>query len=174
MAYVAAWADYLRFIGKHPSLFPSLGQLLTPASLETSGIHSIASLRVAYERLCDQLERDDPEIGTIKGDVELRAILGEQVSGVGTLRLARVKPQRAITHAIYAAVERSWRADASAADCVRITDAGGPEAAWVGQCPTRPECSDERPVAGRRQHPPRSAPRVSRVRAAQLLLPRPL
>ena len=123
---------HTRALGKHPSLFPSLGQLLTPASLETSGIHSIASLRVAYERLCDQLERDDPEIGTIKGDVELRAILGEQVSGVGTLRLARVKPQRAITHAIYAAVERSWRADASAADCVRITDAGGPEAAWVG------------------------------------------
>ena len=48
-AYVAAWADYLRFIGKHPSLFPSLSQLLAPTSLETSGIHSIASLRDACE-----------------------------------------------------------------------------------------------------------------------------
>jgi hypothetical protein len=61
------------------------------------------------------------------------------MSGVGTLSLARPKPQRALTHAIQAAAERAWRVDASAADCTRLTDAGGPEAAWVGQCPTRPE-----------------------------------
>eukprot|EP01043_Picozoa_sp_COSAG02_P090529 COSAG02_NODE_27365_length_611_cov_1.244141_1_plen_104_part_01 len=81
-AYVAAWADYLRFVGAHPSLFPSLTELLTPTSLETSGSHSVAALRTAYSSLSDQLDHNDPELGAISGSVELRAILGDQVSGV--------------------------------------------------------------------------------------------
>jgi hypothetical protein len=73
------------------------------------------------------------------GDVEMRAILGEHVSGVESLHLARAKPQRALTHAVLATAERNWRLDASRADCTRLTDASGPESAWVGQCPTRPQ-----------------------------------
>ncbi len=94
-AYVAAWADYLRLVSAHPSLFPSVSQLLTPANLEASGAPSIVALRTAYSCLADQFDRDDPELGAISGSIELRAILGDQVSGVGTLHLARAKPQRA-------------------------------------------------------------------------------
>ena len=107
--------------------------------LAASDCPSIVALRSAYDCLGSQLDRDDPELGAISGSVELKAILGEQVSGVGTLHLARVKPQRALTHAVQAAAERAWRDDADAADCTRLTDAGGPESVWVGQCPTRPE-----------------------------------
>ena len=130
-AYVAAWVDYLRFVRAHPSLFPSVHTLLTPASLATSSCPSIAALREAYDNLSSNLERDDPALGAISGDVEMRAILGEHVSGVESLHLARAKPQRALTHAVLATAERNWRLDASRADCTRLTDASGPEPAWV-------------------------------------------
>ena len=51
-AYVAAWVDYLRFVHAHPSLFPSVHTLLTPASLATSSCPSIAARAIqlyAYE-----------------------------------------------------------------------------------------------------------------------------
>ena len=70
--------------------------------------------------------------------MERQAILGRQVSGVGTLHLAKAKAQTALTHACQAATERTWRESATRAACTRLTDSGGREAAWVGQCPTRP------------------------------------
>lgn len=60
----------------------------------------------------DSLDREDADLGVIRGDIELEAVLGTRVSGVGTLHLARPKPQRALTHAAQAAAERRWRASA--------------------------------------------------------------
>ena len=69
-------------------------------NLAASDCPSIVALRSAYDCLSSQLDRDDPEHGAMSGSVELKAILGEQVSGVGTLHLARAKPQRALTHEV--------------------------------------------------------------------------
>ena len=136
-AYVASWVDYLRFIGTHPDLFPSIPPLLTPACLETSTTPAVMALREAYDWLEGRLERT-ADGQTIPGTMELQAILGRQVSGVGTLHLAKAKAQTALTHACQAATERTWRESATWAACTRLTDSGGREAAWVGQCPTRP------------------------------------
>jgi hypothetical protein len=138
-AYVAGWIDYLRFIGAHESLFPALPPLLTPTALESSTLPAVEALRDAYETLEGSLERVSDSGAVIPGHLEVQAVLGRQVSGAGTLHLARAKSQTALTHACQAAAERTWRASATRADCTRLTDAGGKESAWVSQCPTRQE-----------------------------------
>ena len=67
------------------------------------------------------------------------ALLGKEVKGVASLRVAKARSQTALTHACQKYAERSWREDASRADCTRLTDCGGKEAAWVSATPSRPE-----------------------------------
>ena len=40
-AYVSGWADYLRFLGAYPDLFPAANAALDPASLATSILPAI-------------------------------------------------------------------------------------------------------------------------------------
>ena len=58
------------------------------------------ALRAAYDWLEGRLERT-ADGQTIPGTMELQAILGRQVSGVGTLHLAKAKAQTALTHACH-------------------------------------------------------------------------
>lgn len=40
-AYVAGWADYLRFLNTYPDLFPAANAALDPASLATSSLPAV-------------------------------------------------------------------------------------------------------------------------------------
>lgn len=140
-AYVASWIDYLRFVHAHPSLFPQILPLISADSLEESDLPAVVELRAAWEELEERLQRpsvDQPGV-MLPGLAELQALLGKEVKGVASLRVAKARSQTALTHACQKYAERSWREDASRADCTRLTDCGGKEAAWVSATPSRPE-----------------------------------
>ena len=112
-AYVAGWADYLRFLNTYPDLFPAANAALDPASLATSSLPAVVALQGAWIDLDNLFTRDsEDEPGTqIRGELEMRQILGDQVSGVDALHLARPKPQQALSKATCRAMERAWMAD---------------------------------------------------------------
>ena len=87
-AYVSGWADYLRFLGAYPDLFPAANAALDPSSLAASGLPAIVELQESWDVLDALLTReseDDP--GTeIRGELEMRQVLGDQVSGIDSLR----------------------------------------------------------------------------------------
>ena len=100
------------------------------------------ALRDAWDELAGFLERVDANTGaTISGELELKHVLGDGVHGFATLHHARPNPQSVLHRVAYTAVERHWReyADTTQADEVRLTECGGPEAAWVVAVPGRPE-----------------------------------
>ena len=70
---------------------------LDPGSLATSSLPAVVALQGAWIDLDNLFTRDsEDEPGTqIRGELELRQILGDQVSGVDALHLARPKPQQA-------------------------------------------------------------------------------
>ena len=47
-AYVSGWADYLRFLGAYPDLFPAANAALDPASLATSSLPAVVALQGAW------------------------------------------------------------------------------------------------------------------------------
>ena len=59
-----------------------------------------------------------------------------EVKGVASLRVAKARSQTALTHARQKQRERNWRSDAGKANCTRLTDCGGKEAAWVSTTPS--------------------------------------
>ena len=79
------------------------------------------ALRAAYDWLEGRLERT-ADGQTIPGTMELQAILGRQVSGVGTLHLAKAKAQTALTHA-------ARLPSCNREDLARVCHAGGLHAA---------------------------------------------
>ena len=140
-AYVASWIDYLRFVHAHPSLFPHLFPLISADSLENSDLPAVVELRDAWEVLEDGMQRpwrDQPGV-VLPGLAELQALLGKEVKGLASLRVAKTRSQTALTHACQKRMERNWRSDAGRANCTRLTDCGGKEAAWVSTTPSRPE-----------------------------------
>ena len=43
----------------------------------------------------------------------MRQVLGDQVSGIDSLHLARPKPQQSLSKAVWRAAERIWMSDAA-------------------------------------------------------------
>ena len=68
-------------------------------------------LRDAWDEVEGRMQQDSEEQpGTVlPGLIELQALLGEQVQGVGTLHLAKERSQARLTQACWRAAERKWR-----------------------------------------------------------------
>ena len=71
----------------------------------------------------------------------MQQILGDQVSGIGSLHLARPKPQQSLSKAVWRAAERIWMADGACTlkDKRRLLACGGREAGWVTAMPSARE-----------------------------------
>ena len=86
------------------------------------------------------LPEDNP--GTqIHGVLEMQQILGDQVSGIDLLHLARARPQSALAKAQWRATERFWmsRPSCELQDKRRLIACGGREAGWVTAMPSARE-----------------------------------
>ena len=141
-AYMASWADGLRFLKEHSEVFPSIGVLTTPAILNLSVLPCVLALREAWTSVEKYCEREQGQGGAalhIDGDFELRLIFGENVQSFADLASATPKRQKSLTAALSSYFERALRDDATTSDEVRLTACGGTEANWVTAIPSRPE-----------------------------------
>ena len=104
-------------------------------------MQAVVELRDAWDEVEGRMQRDSEEQpGTVlPGLIELQALLGEQVQGVGTLHLAKERSQARLTQACWKAAERKWRKMGDRIDGTRLTDCGGKEAQWVSAVPSRPQ-----------------------------------
>ena len=144
-AYIAGWVDFLHFVGANEEVFPAVTRLVQPAALESSPLFAIEQLRDAWDYMdCTGLSRpsvDNPG-EMLPGALEMQEVLGEQVSGVGSLHAAKGGAQKGLSAARMRGLERFWREEAAKHGWegeVRLTACGGKEAAWVTAVPSRPE-----------------------------------
>ena len=97
-AYIAGWVDFLHFIGANAEVFPAVTPLVTPTALESSPLYAIYALREAWNYM-DVTGLARPSVDepgeTLPGVLEMQEVLGEQVSGVGSLHAARGGRRRA-------------------------------------------------------------------------------
>ena len=138
-AYLSGWADYLRFLAAYPDLFPAASAALDPSTLAGSQLPAIVALQGCWDYLDLVLSRDSEDNpGTqIHGVLEMQQILGDQVSGIDSLHLARPKPQEPLSKAVWRATERHWmrRPHCTLKDKKRLVACGGREAGWVTAMP---------------------------------------
>ena len=115
--------------------------LISSELLDGSGPQAVVELRGAWDEVEERLQRDSEEQPetVLPGLIELQALLGEQVQGVGTLHLAKGRSQARLTQACWRAAERKWREMGDQVDGTRLTDCGGKEAQWVSAVPSRPQ-----------------------------------
>ena len=87
----------------------------------------MVELRDAWEMLEEGMQRpsrDQPGV-VLPGLAELQALLGREVKGVASLRVAKARSQTALTHACQKQMERNWRPDAGKVNCTRLTKQPG-------------------------------------------------
>ena len=99
-AYIAGWVDFLHFVGANEEVFPAVIRLVQPAALESSPLFAIEQLRDAWDYMdCTGLSRpsvDNPG-EMLPGALEMQEVLGEQVSGVGSLHAAKGGAQKGLS-----------------------------------------------------------------------------
>ena len=103
----------------------------------------ISHLKHAYATVKSRvaLQASDEDNVSSDGAIEMSLALGDDVTSFCKLGLARPKPQHKLTEYALGSAARLWKLRTVCAlrlrDTTRLTAAGGREAAWVAQCPTK-------------------------------------
>ena len=149
IAYVSAWADFLRFMRTAPAgLLLRVQRLLTEVMLKRaarSRDSPIFHLKRAYDAIKGRVAlqaSDEDDLGS-DGAIEMTLALGDEVTDYFMLSHALRNPQHRLSQFALDSAARRWKlgvrdANLRLRDSTRLTACGGKESGWVAQCPTRP------------------------------------